>query len=289
MRAIPFCLILLASTGALAGEESYGPTPEETALLPPYCGGPGGGDWKAILGEARIWNNHTCYGINRLNRYYKSRTAGERNYHLQTALQDFNYSVDHLPQTFPLMPEILYYRGMTHKLRGTPALAMADWQKSISLDKHYVKSIQELADLLAKNLGKPEQALEVVTEGLRDNPGVKSLQQRYTRYGGKLPYPEPRVAIKPPQEGAPVAKGESEMAHAEKSDAEKAKATAPAADAARTDAPSQQPDMGKAKEPSAAAPVMGTSDNPWCRFCPVVPPSKGPGPSTPQDKPKAGQ
>lgn len=281
MRAIPIFLILLASTGALAGQESYGPTPEETAMLPPYCGGPGGGDWKAILGEARIWNNHTCYGINRLNRYYKSRTAGERTYHLQTALQDFNYSVDHLPQTFPLMPEILYYRGMTHKLLGTPALAMADWQKSISLDRHYVRSIQELADLFAKNLGKPEQALEVVTEGLRDNPDVKSLQKRYTRYGGKMPYPEPRVAIKSPQEGAPGAQGESEMA-----DAEKTKEAAPATDAARPDAPSQQPDSGKAKEPSPA-PVIGTPDNPWCRFCPIVEPSKGPGPSTPQDMPKA--
>lgn len=282
MRAIPFFLILLASTGALAAE-SYGPTPEEIAMLPPYCGGPGGGDWKAILGEARTWNNHTCYGINRLNRYYKSRTAGERKYHLQTALQDFNYSVSHLPQTFPLMPEILYYRGVTLKLQGTPALAMADWQKSISLDKHYVRSIQELADLLAKKIGKPEQALEVVAEGLRDNPDVKSLQKRYTRYGGKLPYPEPRVAIKPAQEGALQAKGESEMANVEKT-----KEAALATDAAKTDVPSQQPDLGKAKEPSPA-PVIGTPDNPWCRFCPVVPPSKGPEPSTPQDMPKAVQ
>lgn len=286
MRAIPVFLILLASTGALAGE-SYGPTPAETAMLPPYCGGPGGGDWKTILGEARTWNNHTCYGINSLNRYYRSRSAGERKYHLQTALQDFNYSVSHLPETFPLMPEILYYRGVTLKLQGSVPLAMADWQKSISLDKHYVRSIQELADLYAKNLGKPEQALEVVTEGLRHNPDVKPLQKRYTRYGGKLPYPEPRVAIKPPQEGAPEAKGESEMAKAEKSDVEKAKAAAPT-DAARTEAPSQQPDLGKAKEPSPA-PVIGTPDNPWCRFCPIVEPSKGPEPSTPQDMPKAVQ
>lgn len=282
MRALPIFLILLASTGALAGE-SYGPTPEETAMLPPYCGGPGGGDWKAILGEARIWNNHTCYGINSLNRYYRSRSAGERRYHLQTALGDFNYSVSHLPPNFPLMSEILYYRGVVLKLQGTLPLAMADWQKSISLDKHYVRSIQELADLLAKNLGKPEQALEVVAEGLRDNPDVKSLQKRYTRYGGKLPYPEPRVVAKPPQDGASEAKSESEKALSER-----AKADAPAMDAARADAPTKKPDSSKAEEP-VLEPVIGTPDNPWCRFCPVVAPSKDPAPSTPQDRPKAGQ
>ena len=260
MRAIQHILIIflmLSGMTAVANEESYGPTQEELAMLPPYCGGPGGGDWKRILGPEGTWNNHTCYGINRLNRYYRSRSAGERKYHLQTALDDFNYSVSHLPQNFPLMPEILYYRGVTLKLQGTIALAMADWQKSIGLDKHYVRSIQELADLFAKNLDKPEKALEVVTEGLRDNPNVKSLQKRYTRYGGKLPYPEPRVAAKEVPAEAPAVQAGPDNGHKDGDPADVAKSDATNA----TQVPAKTQDV-------APPHVIGVPGDPWCRFCP---------------------
>lgn len=262
MRALPLFLTLLLAGVTLAHAESYGPTEEEKAMLPPYCGGPGGAgvDWRRQLGEAHIWNNHTCYGINRINRYYRSSRRGEKSYHLQTAMQDFNYSVDHLPQQFPLMPEILYYRGLVHKLQGNVAGAMADWQKSISLNQRYVKSIVDLADLYAGEMKKPDQALALVTEGLRDNPDSKALRNRYARYGGKLPYPEPRV---PPQVGQ-----------------EKAGSGAKADDKPADQAPDK---TAEKVQPVAAptAPVIGTTNNPWCRFCPESAPSKDPAPSKP--------
>ena len=77
VRMISLTLTLLAAGGAAAAE-SYGPTDLERAMLPPYCGGPGGGDWAKILGPDRVWNNHTCYGINRINRYFRSRSATAR-------------------------------------------------------------------------------------------------------------------------------------------------------------------------------------------------------------------
>lgn len=261
MRAVILFLILLLGP-LLAQAESYGPTEAEMAMLPPYCGGPGGKgmDWAAILGPARTWNNHTCYGINRINRYYRSSKQGERRYHLQTAMQDFNYSVGHLPQDFPLMPEILYYRGLVHKLQGNVSGAMSDWLKSISLNKRYVRSIVELADLYAQQMKKPDQALELVTEGLRDNPGVKALQNRYTRYGGKLPYPEPRIPAPAEQE-----KTESGTSVAEQSDAKP------------QDAKTETVRPGVTSTPQ----VTGTAKNPWCRFCPEPPPSQDPAASTP--------
>lgn len=231
-------------------------------MLPPYCGGPGGAgvNWRKLYGEAHLWNNHTCYGINRINRYFRSSKQGEKRYHLQMAMQDLNYSVDHLPQQFPVMPEILYYRGLVHKLQGNVAGALADWQRSISLDGRYVKSIVDLADLYAGQMKKPDQALELVTQGLRDNPESKALQNRYTRYGGKLPYPAPRVP--PPAERD---KAESGVGAGDKP----------------SDTP-QDRTVEKARPAAApAAPVIGTSNNPWCRFCPEPAPSRDPAPSRP--------
>lgn len=266
MRAIPFFLILLWAGAIPAQAESYGPTEEERAMLPPYCGGPGGAgvDWRKQFGEAHVWNNHTCYGINRINRYYRSSRQAEKKYHLQTALQDFNYSVDHLPQQFPIMPEILYYRGLVHKLQGNIAGAVADWQKSISLDRRYSKSIVDLADLYAGQMKKPALALELVTEGLRDNPESKALKDRYTRYGGKLPYPEPRVSPQAEEEMAGTgAKTEDRPAEKTAGKVQERQAETVRPDAAPT------------------APATGTAGNPWCRFCPEPAPSKGPAPSTP--------
>lgn len=255
MRATAFVLMFMGAVTAQAGEESYGPTQSELAMLPPYCGGPGGQgvDWARYLGQERVWNNHTCYGINRINRYYSARRTGEKKYHLQLALQDLDYSVNHLSQRFPLMPEILYYRGLVHKLQSNFPGAMMDWQKSIEMDKRYVRSIVELADLYAQQMKKPAQALELVTDGLRDNPDSKALQNRYTRYGGKLPYPQPRV----PEPVAAKADGKS------------------------ADKPPEKAKSRIRPQDVYVPPVIGTTENPWCRFCPEPAPSKDPASSKP--------
>lgn len=271
MRAIPFVLMLLGST--LVQAESYGPTEQEMAYLPAYCGGPSDGvNWRAVLGEQVVWNNHTCYGINRINRYFRTSRPGERQNHLGTALQDLNYSVSKLPENFPLMPEILYYRGLVHKLMGKNALAMADWQKSIRLDKRYVKSIVDLADMYAQQKTTRGQALELVTEGLKDMPNSKALKNRYTRFGGKLPYPEARVSSPAPAQTPAVA---PEVAPAV------APAQASAADSSQ--AQSKDPGAKPATVPadSAVQPFMGMEGNPWCRFCPEPGPSADPGSSKP--------
>jgi len=56
MRSIPFFLTLLLAGASLAHAESYGPTEEEKAMLPPYCGGPGGAgvNWRKLYGEAHL-------------------------------------------------------------------------------------------------------------------------------------------------------------------------------------------------------------------------------------------
>ena len=243
LRHAGFLLLALSLTAYAA--EPYGPNAAEGKMLPDYCQNPE--QWKSILGPDAGWNNHTCYGINRINRYYKSKNSREKSDNLQTALGDFNYSVAKLPPDFVLMPEIYMYRGITFSLMGRVGEAVADLQKATGMDPKLVKAYNELADLYEGKLSQPGKALEIVTKGLRYNPDIQSLQRRYTRLGGKLPYPEsvsrpsPVVAETPPAlpQGAAV---------------EVAPAAAPA------EKTGVAPDTEKLK--------IGSPTNPYCRFCP---------------------
>lgn len=268
LRLTAACLLGLAAQSAPA-QEPYGPTEEETRMLPPYCGGPGGGDWKAILGPEIGFNNHTCYGINFLNRYYRARQSWQKKQYLQNALGDFNYSVNHLSPGFKLMPEILYYRGLTLRLMGREAEAMADFLKSIQLDPKYARSVAELADLYDSKLANRKKALELVTEGLRHNPTSRELQRRYERFGGKPPYPEPYAARATPENPPPAAPP-----------------AAPATPAPVATEPVARPGAEATPAVTPAQPVTpGSPTNPWCRFCPD--PAPGPAPSTPAGAAKA--
>ncbi len=275
-------LMLCAGLPAAAGE-SYGPTDEEKKLLPPYCGGPGGGDWKTILGPQHIYNNHTCYGINRINRYYKQYGTKNKDRHLEVALNDFDYSLGHLKPDFKLMPEIHYYRGLTYKLLKRHSEAASDFAKSINLNPKYSRSVAELADLFAGPLASPDKALPLVTEGLRHNPNSKELKRRYDQYGGKPPYPEPHGKTEAP---ASVAKGEESVkgqADAPREAPVPPKPEAPAVPSIPT-APQAAP--VPATPPAGKPPqAAGASPNSWCRFCPDPALAKDPGPSRPTAPP----
>ncbi|MEW6415629.1 MAG: hypothetical protein AB1482_10295 [Pseudomonadota bacterium] len=239
LRYAGFVLMGL-SLNALAAQP-YGPTAEEMKVLPDYCRNPG--QWGAILGPSAGWNNHTCYGINWINRYYKSRTGREKRDSLQNALGDFNYSITKLPPDFPLMPEIRMYRGITYALMDRAGEAAADLQQAIRMSPGLVRAYNELADLYESKLGQRGKALETITEGLRHNPDVPSLQRRYTRLGGKLPYPEPLARPAPAVAEPPAAPVQAAPQEA-----------APAAGA------------GTAQD--AEKPKIGNPKNPYCRFCP---------------------
>ncbi len=289
-RSLIMAVAMCVCATPLLAAESYGPTPEEVGMLPPYCGGPGGGDWKTILGPERTLNNHTCYGINRINRYYRERSTKGRNWQLQNALTDFNYSVGHLSPGFVLMPEIYYYRGLVHKLQGNNAMAISDFSKSISLDPRYHRSVAELATIYQNKVGDKNKALEVVTEGLRHSPDSKVLKRRYDILGGKMPYPEPyakAVAGAAANKGGngPATRPEASATTAgvTKQNENKASPVAQASESAPiSGSAASARDQADAAPPPAA---IRSSSNPWCRFCPDVEQTPGPASSRPQAGP----
>lgn len=246
--------VICANAGAT--DLSFTPNAGEMLRLPAYCQvrfsappqSPEWKGWRDRIGANYIDLHHYCAGINFVNRYWGARTAKDRSFYLQNAMNNFDYMVKAEKPDFTLRAELYSHRGEAFKLMRRPAEAVRDFNHALSIDPRFVKPYLQLAELNVA--GKTAaRALEIVTEGLRHVPDSKALQRRYRELGGKEPFPEPIVAKAAEPELQPVA-------------------TAPAVERPIEPAPaaaSPQPEPTPATE---AVPTIGTPKNPYCRFCP---------------------
>lgn len=254
-RSAKFVLTLLAILSPIApATAGWEPSQAELRALPPYCAARFHADadtlrtWKASMGPDFIHIHHYCAGLNFMNRARRSFSPGRQDT-LVAAVREFDYMLDHVAADFYLRPEILMNRGITLALLKRNGEAVGNLLKAIELDPGQARAYMTLADLYLKQKNR-DKALDTVTEGLRHNPGTKSLQRRYTELGGKLPYP---AAIEPAAAEARAATPDAP----------------PVAEAAPAGEPAAQPEASAA---AAAAPVgapkIGSPTNPYCRFCP---------------------
>ncbi len=250
----------LAALFALpAAQAAWAPTAAEMAALPAYCGARfnDGSDafkaWRANMGGDFNHIHHYCAGLNFLNRSYGVSSVKDRQSTLGAVVREFDYVLTHASPDFYLRAEILMNRGVALSLLKKPGEAIANLNQAIEKNPGLPRAWMTLADLYEAQKQRAK-ALETVTDGLRHNPGTRSLQRRYTELGGKLPYPEP-IKPEPTQAAAPP-------------EAEPAK-TPPAAEPAATAA--QPAEAAPAQTTQAAetpAPKIGSPTNPYCRFCP---------------------
>lgn len=228
-----------------AAQAAWGPTAAEMAALPAYCGARfnEGSEafktWRSTMGGDFIHIHHYCAGLNFLNRSYGMSSTKARQGALGGAVREFDYVLTHASPDFHLRAEILMNRGVALSLLKKPGEAIANLNQAIEKNPELPRAWMTLADLYDAQKQRAK-ALETVTEGLRHNPGTRSLQRRYTELGGKPPYPEP---VKP------------EPAQAEP-------ATEPAATAA------QPVEAAPVQTTETPAPKIGSPTNPYCRFCP---------------------
>lgn len=246
-------LMVCTHTGAV--DFSFKPNAAEMVLMPPYCqakfnlpqGSPEWNAWRDRIGDNFIDLHHYCVGLNFVNRYWHARSKQDKGFYLQNAMNNFDYIVKAEKPGFALSVELYSNRGEVFKLMGRPGEAARDFKHAISINPEYVKPYLQLADLDAAGKSAA-RALETVTEGLRHVPDSTALQRRYLELGGKKPFPEPIVAKSEASElPQPAAQSSANEAISE-----------PAA------APSE-PEPVATTEPE---PVIGTSNNPYCRFCP---------------------
>lgn len=232
-----------------------GATPDEMAMLPPYCDAKMGSRnpesasyWRNQMGHDNwLHIHHYCGGLLELNRYYRSST-GLKTPNLRNAVNQFNGMLNAFTPDFYLRPEVHLNRGRVLKFMGKEGEAIHDFQKALELDARLAPARIELANLYVKS-GKKEQALDVLKKGLELSPSTKNLRRRYQELGG-----DPKAL---PETTAPAA----EPAIPRQADA------APAVQSAGQAAPG---DATKQVEPAAPAPApkIGNKTNPWCRFCP---------------------
>jgi tetratricopeptide (TPR) repeat protein len=253
MRLIGLTLVLVGALVSMAAQAKMAITDAELARLPQFCTAKlkntsEVGLWAQRLGPDFGHTHHYCYGLHELNLYFQSRTARDKKFHLKNAEGNFTYMATHAEETYSLMPEVYLNRGITFSLMKRDAEAVSDMNKALELNPNLVKAYNYLADYYA-GINLKAKALQIITEGLRHNPGTNSLQRRYSELGGKLPYPEP---VKPaPAETAQPAIPEAVLPPVQ---AEMADKPAPATAAPPPDTPSES--------------KIGSPKNPYCRFCP---------------------
>jgi tetratricopeptide (TPR) repeat protein len=254
-RALLFILLVLQVLPAVAEW-----TDQELSVLPPYCAArlrhtPGEYEhWNNALGPDFLHTHHYCDALASINRYYAARSAQDKAFNLTNALGGLNYMVSHASQSYSLMPEIYLNRGVVLTLMKKDGDALKDLLKALELDPKLIRGYAMASDFYTK-IKRRDEALKVVTEGLRNNPGNARLQRLYQELGGKLPYPEP-IAPEPEKSLQPLP-----------TPAAPAPATlqAPALD-------DKPPAQAEPSTPADAGPPakakIGTPSNPWCRFCP---------------------
>lgn len=249
----------LVCLGVLASPvHAFRPTDREMGTLPPYCAArfdsstsPAFRTWRQSMGQDFMHIHHYCAGLNFLNRAYARSPGKDRDGTLGAAVRNFDYVLEHTRTDFSLRPEVLMQRGLALSLANKPGEAIGNLNQALAMNPRLPRAYLALADMLVKQKNTA-RALEVITQGLRFNPDVRSLQRRYTELGGVLPYP--RVEVPQAEAGpVPVETPASEAA------------PTPAAPVATT--PAGEPPVPEAA-PVVSEPKIGIPGNPYCRFCP---------------------
>lgn len=249
-----------ATVGAVPWDN---PTDAEVASLPPYClakfRGVAVEQWQNTLGSIYLHVHHYCGAMVYINRYYKSSNAQDRKFYIREIIDNLDYMISHAEQSSALMPEIYFTKGRVLTLDGRNGEAAKEFFHAIQLKPDYVDPYAALADFYS-GVGKKQDALKILEEGLRQVPGSRSLVRRYHELGGKNPLPSP------PPPAASATPVEAKTAGV------KTDANAPIQPAVSIPAPaSEGATTPVATQPAPAAEdssKIGSPTNPYCRFCP---------------------
>ena len=236
------------------------PSATEIALLPPYCKvkftasahSPEYRMWLDRLGPKYLNFHHYCEGLNYINRYRMLYGDEHRDYYLSLAVPQIDIVAGNMPADFPLASEVYLNRGIAHKLMGNDGAAIVDFTKSIDHNPNQMWAYTYLVELYKKG-GRKDDALKLVTIGLKRIPESKALQRIYLDLGGREPFPAPDQ----PLMGS--AQDNIEPGVAAKPNPS-IKQTTPEASTIKGET--------NAVDEETNQPKIGTPTNPYCRFCP---------------------
>ncbi len=276
-------LLLVVFCGKAWAVLPWIPTDEEFRSLPPYCkvkmtSAVNSAEytyWFQLLGKDFEHVHHYCAGMNFAARSYRLPDKQDRIYYRNQALANYKYMFDHAHQEFSLMPDVYMSRGRLYLSGDKAFLALADFKKAVELNPGFTSGYLAQADWYVK-FKMNNEALAVITEGLRQVPDSKALQRRYTKLGGVLPYPEPVSKTAGPANAEQSAgSGEGPAAGVKSADGQPENSPASVESGESKVTSSDKKDTSGVVQPESApaegAEAIGNTKNPWCRFCPDLP------------------
>ena len=254
MKRMPW-VGLLCMLPLFAGAAGFARTPQEEAMCQAVV-------YSRDTSDHENWAHmhHYCDCIRFTNRAYSA--LGDwytMRVNLEVGIGGCDYVLRHAKPDFYMRPEVHLQKGKALRLYRQEGKAIAEFTEAIKGNPQLARAYVELADIQANNK-KPRDALKTVTDGLRHAPDSRPLKRRYSKLGGKLPYPEAVVqkagpapeSSPPPQQALPEAAPPSTTA---------VEANPPALAA---DKPVDAPAAPTRIEPAK----IGSPPNPYCRFCP---------------------
>lgn len=250
-------------------------------LLSPLCNG--AGYYQITPEERQLCNSmfganalrdHLCDCVRNYNRAAREVKWEEIKYYADDAVSSCTYFMirhkenkgDPIDQQYPTAQ---MYRGMARVLQRDRTNALLDLSDAVLRNPGMLAAYIHLSELHS-NMGNKQKALEYVTEGLKHQPSSKQLQRRYLKLGGKEPFPIPYQ--KGPEKSQQQTNQQSTKRTSENIEGVNQ----------RTQSIEYEPIT---LPPSRASDVdnrpIGSTTNPWCRFCPDTPAKADPLPSNP--------
>ena len=190
LRALGLALLMAAALPALAQAStavtSTQITRGEYHVLPEYCpdtqGGPNGAlsapnarKWVALMG-ADFWHmHHYCWGLRDMLRLRQAGlTPNERQMLMGRAVGDFEYVLNRVQPTMPLLPEVLLKKGEVHEMQGNLSAALEAFAASMKFKPDYWPAYDRTVSIYL-GLKQTDKALAVAERGLLASPNQPNL------------------------------------------------------------------------------------------------------------------
>lgn len=175
-------------------------TAGEMAMLPTYCPdtmgfgygdasfntSPRAGYWVGLMGKSFWHMHHHCLGILKIRRSSQPGVAAHlRRGLLESAVDEFNYVIEHSTPNFVMLPEVFRMRGDTLLKLGRLSEAGNSYADARRIKPDYAPAYINWADALVST-GLRKTAVTLLEDGLRAAPDSKELRASYAKVGGNV-------------------------------------------------------------------------------------------------------
>lgn len=189
-----FCLLfwfyssLASAQGAFVGNEEegiggqYSFSPFELSMMPYFCTlrKTKSNEWFNARGMHNL--HHACKGLNHISHAILAKNEGEKNHNITTGIGEFQYVLNLKGLSDSFRAFLLFSQARLYVMQDSKEKAIKGFESAISLDKKLIPAYLTLAEFYT-DIGKKDEAIRVVRDGLVNNPNSKGLQKLKVKLG----------------------------------------------------------------------------------------------------------